>query len=63
MWCRVGRRLDLGGTRLLFEDGVVAETLALTLLAIATHGMGFVTLRADCCQLGRDGSTDEVRLK
>jgi hypothetical protein len=43
-WGRVGRRLYLCWARLLLEDGVVAETLALALLAISADGVGFVAL-------------------
>lgn len=44
--CRgsVGSGLDLGRTRLLLEDGVVAEALTLALLAVPAHGVGFVAL-------------------
>ena len=44
VWCRVGSGLEVGGPWLLLEDGIVAHTLALTLLTIATHGMRLVTL-------------------
>ena len=42
----VGRRsrLDVGGPRLLLKDGIVSQTFALALLAIATGRMAFVTL-------------------
>jgi hypothetical protein len=41
---RIGSGLYLGWAGLLLEDGVVAKTLALALLAVSTHGMGFVAL-------------------
>jgi hypothetical protein len=46
MGCRggVGGRLYLRWAGLLFEDGVVAKTLALAFLAIPADGMGFVAL-------------------
>lgn len=40
----VWRGLYLRRTRLLLKDGVVAQTLALTLLTISAHGMRFVAL-------------------
>ena len=43
---RVGRGLEVCGAWLLFEDGIVAHALALALLAVAAHGMRFVTLWA-----------------
>ena len=41
----VGSRLEVGGAWLLLEDGIVAHALALALLTVATHGMGFVALQ------------------
>ena len=39
-----GCRLDIGWAGLLFEDGVVAQALALGFLAVATRRHAFVTL-------------------
>jgi hypothetical protein len=46
MWCwsRIGSGLYLCWTWLLLEDGVVAKTLALALLAVSADGVGFVAL-------------------
>lgn len=41
---RVGSGLYLCRTWLLLEDGIVAETLAFALLAVAAHGMRLVAL-------------------
>lgn len=41
---RIGRRLYLCWTWLLLEDGIVAETLALALLAVSADGVSFVAL-------------------
>lgn len=38
------RRLNAWGLALRLEDGVVAKTFALTLLAVATAGVSLVTL-------------------
>jgi hypothetical protein len=43
--CGVGSRLEIGGAWLLLEDGIVAHAFAFALLAVATHGMGFVALQ------------------
>jgi hypothetical protein len=36
--------LYLGWAGLLLKDGIVAKTLAFALLAVSTHGVGFVAL-------------------
>jgi hypothetical protein len=40
----IGSGLYLGWAGLLLEDGIVAKTLALALLAVSAHRMGFVAL-------------------
>lgn len=47
---RAGSWLDIGGAGLLLEDGVVAQTVPLRLLAVAARWVGFVALvRVSAC--------------